>query len=55
MRRSASAAAAASLTSIVASGSGRLVKAMGRATASRATGALANLFRFGRKDDTPNP
>ena len=51
VRRSASASAAASLASIVGSGSSRLVKAMGKATASRATGALVNLFRFGRKDD----
>lgn len=55
VRRSASAAAAASLAQIVATGSGRLVKAMGRATASKATGALANLFRLGRKaDDDPD-
>jgi len=51
VRRSASAAAAGSLAQIVASGSGRLVRAMGRATASKATGTLANLFRFGRKDN----
>ncbi|MCJ7725841.1 MAG: hypothetical protein MUP76_05570 [Acidimicrobiia bacterium] len=51
VRRSASAAAAASLAQIVATGSGRLVRAMARATASKATGALANLFRFGRKHD----
>jgi len=51
LRRSAAAAAAASLGQIVTVGSGRLIKAMGKATASRATGALANLFRFGRKGE----
>ncbi|MCB2224175.1 MAG: YcjF family protein [Actinobacteria bacterium] len=55
IRRSASAAAAGSLAQIVASGSGRLVKAMGKATASRATGAVSGLFRRGRRDEEADP
>ena len=54
VRRSASAAAAGSLAAIVGSGTSRLVKAMGKATASTASGALAGLFRFGRSSD-PTP
>jgi hypothetical protein len=51
LRRSASAQAAGMLGKIVAAGSRRLVRAMGRATRERASGALASLFRFGRRDE----